>query len=107
MQKNPGKLNKKIQIISYTITKDASGFEIKTENIVLSTYAQKTRLSGTEIQRSNSDFFDIKTRFYLRRPKILIHYDYVVKCNDKIYEIIDVHHYDKFWTEITTILVAK
>ena len=53
---NPGNFNKRIKFIKYKIQKDADGFEEKTEDVVLVTWAQVTNISGTEILRSNSDF---------------------------------------------------
>lgn len=111
MYVNIGKLNKKIQIISNKITKDPDGFEIKTENIVLSTWAQVTNVSGTEIQRSNSDFSETKTRFLIRTPNenIIIDKDMIIKFRNQIFEIIYINNYsyDKHFTEIMTILTIK
>jgi len=106
---NPGVLNKKIQIIEYLIAKDADGFEIKTENIVLATWAQVSNVSGTEITRGDSDFSQTKTRFLLRTPKITIEKDYVIKFRNEIYEIVYVNDYgyDGVYTEILTVLVVK
>ncbi len=69
MQINPGIFKKKIEIIRFEIRKDADGFEIKTEVLVVATKAQVTNTSGTELQRSNSDFSETKTRFFMRTPK--------------------------------------
>ncbi|BED91682.1 MAG: phage head closure protein [Candidatus Improbicoccus pseudotrichonymphae] len=119
---NIGNLNKKIQVISYIITKDENGFPIKTENIELDTWAQVTNTSGTEMQRSNSDFSETKTRFLIRTPNqrtpnqrtpnqsiLTINKDMVIKFRNQIFEIIYIndYSYDKDFTEIMTKLVIK
>jgi len=111
MQINAGVFNKKIQIIKYLITKDVDGFEIKTEELIFETYAQVSNTSGTEIQKSNSDFSQVKTRFFIRTPNttITIENNYKIKFNNNIYEIVYVNDYsfDKKYTEIMCILVVK
>lgn len=109
MQINVGTLNKKIQIVEYITRKDEDGFEIKEEYIVLKTWAQVSNKSGTEIQKSNSDFAEVKTRFLIRTPKVRLTNDMVIKFNGDIYEIVYINDYnfDKNYTEIMTQLVKK
>ena len=109
MQFNPGKLNKKIEIVQFTLIKDPDGFETKVETTVLSTWAQVTNISGTELLRQNSDFSEISTRFLIRTPKVDITKDMIIKFGGKSYEIkyINDYSYDKKHTEIMTKLVEK
>ena len=109
MQFNPGKLNKKIDIVQFTLTKDSDGFETKVETTVLSTWAQVTNTSGTELIKQNSDFSEISTRFLIRTPKINLSKDMIIKFCGKSYEIeyINDYSYDKKHTEIMTKLVEK
>jgi SPP1 family predicted phage head-tail adaptor len=109
MQINPGIFNKKIEIIRYILTKDSDGFDVKTEEIMLKTWAQVTNTSGTELIRADSDFAETKTRFFMRTPKLIIDKDYKIKFSEKIYEIIYVndYSYDKNYTEVLTMLVEK
>jgi SPP1 family predicted phage head-tail adaptor len=109
MQKNPGKLNKKIQIICYILTKDTDGFEIKTEKILLETWAQVSNKSGKEIYDSDSEFSVVQTRFLIRTPKMTIDKDFLIKFRNKVYEIIYVNDYnfDGFYMEILTQEVIK
>lgn len=109
MQVNPGNLNKKIQIVEYITRKDKDGFEIKEEYIVLKTWAQVTNKSGTEVQKSGSDFAEIKTRFLIRTPKVNLTNSMVIKFGGDIYEIIYINDYnfDKKYTEIMTELIKK
>jgi len=109
LQFNPGKLNKKIDIVQFTLTKDSDGFETKVEMTVLNTWAQVTNTSGKELLRQNSDFSEISTRFLIRTPKVDITKDMVIKFGGKSYEIkyINDYSYDKKYTEIMTKLVEK
>ena len=109
MQFNPGKLNKKIDIVQFTITKDSDGFETKVETTGLSTWAQVMNTSGKEQIKQNSDFSEISTRFLIRTPKVDITKDMIIKFGGKSYEIkyINDYSYDKKHTEIMTKLVEK
>lgn len=109
MQFNPRKLNKKIDIVQFTLTEDSDGFEIKVETTVLSTWAQVTNTSCTEQIKQNSDFSEISTRFLIRIPKVDITRDMTIKFGGKSCEIeyINDYSYDKSYTEIMTKLVEK
>ena len=109
MQINPGIFNKRIEIIEITETKDSDGFPIKSETVILSTWAHVTNVSGTEIMRANSDFSEVKTRFLIRTPKSEITKDMVIRFAGKTYNIIYINEYsyDKKYTEIITELVVK
>ena len=109
MQINPGDFDKKIEIVKYTKTKDSDGFETKTEVVVLKTWVQVSNTSGTEILRSNSDFSQVKTRFLMRSPKVVINKDMVIKFSGNIYNITyaNDYGYDKNYTEIMGELVVK
>jgi SPP1 family predicted phage head-tail adaptor len=109
MQINPGNLNKKIQIIQLILVKDSDGFEIKTEESLLETWAQISNKSGKEVYDSDSDFSVVQTRFLIRTSKLVIDKDYLIKFKGKNYEIIYVNDYnfDGIYTEILTNEVEK
>ncbi len=109
MQINPGNFNKKIKIIKYELIKDEDGFTSKKEIKILETWAQVTNTSGTEIERSGSDFAEVKTRFLIRSPKIELDKDMEIIFMGKNYEIVYVndYSYDKKYTEIMAKLVVK
>lgn len=109
MQINPGIFNKKIEIIEFKETKDNDGFPIKSEAVILSTWAHVTNVSGTEIMRSNSDFSEVKTRFLTRTPKLDITKDMVIRFAGKTYNIIYIndYSYDKKYMEIMAEVVTK
>lgn len=109
MQINPGNFNKKIKIVKYILTKDADGFETKEESTVLNTWAQVTNTSGTELERSNSDFSEVKTRFLIRTPKISLDKDMGINFLNEQYNIVYIndYSYDRKYTEIMAKLVSK
>jgi SPP1 family predicted phage head-tail adaptor len=109
MQINPGVLNKKIEIIKKVISKDPDGFPSTEDVVLISTWAQVTNMSGTEQQKANSDFSEIKTRFLMRTPKAAIDHDCVIKFRDNKYNIVYVNDYgyDGVYTEILGELVKK
>lgn len=109
MQINPGNFNKKIKIIKFEQVKDSDGFPENKEIIVLRTWAQVTNTSGTEILRSNSDFSEVKTRFLMRTPKIILDKDMFIKFAGNAYNIVYIndYSYDKKYTEIIAELVVK
>ena len=124
---NPGNFNKRIKFIKYKIQKDADGFEEKTEDVVLVTWAQVTNISGTEILRSNSDFSEVKTRFLMRTPIAVkkssapigtpyeqsecggLDKDMFIKFDGNAYNIVYINDYgyDKKYIEIIAELVSK
>ena len=109
MQINPGIFNKKSEIIEFKETKDNDGFPIKSETVILSTWAHVTNVSGTEIMKSNSDFSEVKTRFLIRTPKLDITKDMVIKFAGKTYNIVYIndYSYDKKYMEIMAEVVTK
>ena len=109
MQINPGKFNKKIQIISRLPTKDADGFSNYSETIKLKTWAQITNISRTELQKANSDFSEVKTRFFMRKPKVQIDHSDIIKFCGKEYDIsyINNYYHDGIYTEILAKAVEK
>ena len=109
MQINPGIFNKKIEIIEFKETKDGDGFPIKSEIVILNTWAHVTNVSGTEIMRSNSDFSEVKTRFLIRTLKLDITKDMVIRFAGKTYNIVYIndYSYEKKYTEIMAEVVTK
>lgn len=101
---NIGKLNKKIKIYKDIKVKDSDGFEVTSESLLLSTWAQVTNTSGTTVIKSNSDFSEVKTRFLIRTPKFEITHDMYVKFNNHRYDVLYANDYeeDKRFMEIIT-----
>lgn len=109
MYVNAGNFNKKIDIVKFEESKDKDGFPVKSEVLVLKTWAQVTNVSGTELIKSNSDFAQIKTRFLIRTPKKTIEKAMFIKFRGSFYNIIYTNNYgfkDQY-TEIIAELVMK
>ena len=102
MNINPGKFNKKIQIINEIETKDNDGFPIKDEEIVLSTFASINNTSGKTMIESNASFENANTRFLIRTPKAELKTNYYIKYNNHKYSIDFINNYNEenHYTEI-------
>ena len=106
---NAGNLNKKIEIIKFEEIKDKDGFPIKSEVLILKTWAQVTNISGTELIKNNSDFAQVKTRFLIRTPRKAIEKDMFIKFKGSFYNIIYINNYNfkDEYTEIIAELTVK
>lgn len=106
---NVGNLNKKIEIIKFEEIKDKDGFPIKSEVLILKTWAQVTNISGTELIKNNSDFAQVKTRFLIRTPRKAIEKDMFIKFKGSFYNIIYTNNYNfkDEYTEIMAEMVVK
>lgn len=106
MNVNPGRLDKKIQIIRMRQEgTNENGFPLPpTEEIVRSPWAKVTHRSGTEIIAANSEFSESKQRFLVRYSEARIGTDCFVRYNGKDYDIEyvndyeDGHEYVEIWT---------
>ena len=85
--KNAGKYNRKIQIVRTVETKDAYGFPIESDEVVLSPYASVKTTRGYLLIKNNSDFSKAFTNFTIRYPKIEITKEMRVLFNKKTYTI--------------------
>ena len=97
---NAGKYNRKINIYSVTITKDAAGFPIKTRELVLSPYAAVKTTRGMTIIRNNSDFEKAYTNFTIRWPHTKINRDMEIDFNGKTYTIEYLNNIDEMNVEL-------
>ena len=108
MQINPGDLRQKIEIYSKTITVNANGYETETPVLFHSCSAKFTRTSGTELQKANADFADVKVRFLIRYTSKAISRKMTVKYGGNTYQITyindyeDRHEYIEIWAELLT-----
>lgn len=84
---NPGEYNKKISIKQVVINEDNAGFKLKTESIILKTYAKVKTTSGFTLITSNSDFEKAYTNFTIRYPRVIITRDMLIDYNNKTYTI--------------------
>ena len=84
---NAGKYNKKISIYSTTYTKDASGFPIETETLVLSCKAEVKTTKGITLIKNDTDFEKAYTNFTIRYPHVSINRDMTIHFADRVYTI--------------------
>jgi len=106
MNVNPGELDKRIQIIRYTESRNANGFPIgKTATVVRTCWAKFSTKSGTELLRSGSEISEAKQRFLVRDNGTEVIPHMVVRYKGKEYNIVYVNSYGdngeylEMWTE--------
>ena len=93
MNINPGEFNKKIEIIAITRT-FSEGFATESENTVLTCWAKVSNTSGTELMKANADFVEVKTRFLIRYPSVVINEDMIVRFGGIDYNMTYINDYD-------------
>ena len=92
---NAGEYNRKIQIVSVTKTKDADGFPIETQTVVLSPWAKVKTTKGFTLIANNSDFDKAYTNFTIRYPVTEINRDMLILFKGKTYEIQYLNNIDE------------
>lgn len=95
-----GKYNRKIEIYSETITKDAGGFPVTAETLVLTCYAEVKTTSGFTIIRNDSDFEKALTRFTIRYPVTQINRKMYIMFNGVKYTIEYINNKDNANVEL-------
>ncbi len=94
MNVNPGELNKKIKIVSFTSGTDEDGFPTeKEENLVRETWAKITRMSVSEVMRASTELNLVRMRFLVRYTPVEITRDMFVCYAGKYYQIEYVNNY--------------
>lgn len=95
---DPGELNKRITIYRITGQKDAAGYLSGGPLLVKvrDCWAKFTRESGTEKQKNNADFSEVRVRFLIRTPpaETVIDRKMIVSYREDIYQIEYVNDYD-------------
>ena len=84
---NAGKYNKKISIYQEVVEEDNAGFKVKSNSIVLDTWASVKTTKGYTLIKNNTDFEQAYTNFTIRFPKVEITRDMLIKYNGKTYTI--------------------
>lgn len=85
--KNAGKYNKRIQIVRVVTTKDKDGFPVKSDELVLETWAEVKTTKGFTLIVNNTDFEKALTNFTIRYPVTEINRDMIILFNGKRYTI--------------------
>lgn len=98
--RNAGKYNRQIKIYSITKGKDAAGFPVDVETLVLTCYAEVKTTKGFTLIANNTDFEKALTRFTIRYPVTVITYDHIIEFNNKRYSIEYINNVDEANTEL-------
>lgn len=98
--RNAGKYNRQIKIYLITKSKDAAGFPVEVETLVLTCYAEVKTTKGFTLITNNTDFEKALTRFTIRYPVTEITYDHIIKYNNKTYSIEYINNVDEANTEM-------
>ena len=97
---NAGKYNRKIEIYSVTIGKDASGFMTKSRILVLSPYAHVKTTKGFTLISNGTDFEKAYTNFTIRYPHTSINRDMEIDFAGKTYTIQYINNVDEANVEL-------
>lgn len=94
---DPGELNRRIEILRITGQKDAAGYLVGGPQLatVRECWAKFTRTSGSEKEKNNADFTEIRVRFLIRTPPkdTVIDRKMLVRYRGNLYEIEYVNDY--------------
>lgn len=86
-----GKMNAFIDIIQTQMVKDAEGFSVETDVVLISIRAYREGRHGTEKWANRAVFSDATDLFRFRAiPDVLVTTDMVIVCEGKRFEIISV-----------------
>jgi SPP1 family predicted phage head-tail adaptor len=92
---NAGSFNRKIDIYSVVIGKDAQGFMTRTRTLVLSPYASVKTTKGFTLIKNGSDFEKAYTNFTIRYPHAAINRDMEIDFRGKTYTIEYLNNVDE------------
>ena len=98
--KNAGQFNHKIEIVRPTITKDAYGFAVESEVLLLRPFARVKTTKGFTLIANGSDFEKATTNFTIRYPQTVITRDDIVIFKGKRYEILYLNNVDEANVEL-------
>ena len=97
---NAGEYNYKIQIVKIIETKDADGFPIKSQAVVLSPWAKVKTTKGFTLIVNNTDFEKAYTNFTIRYPRTPIERDMLILFMGKTYEIQYLNNINEAFVEL-------
>ena len=86
-----GMMKSFIKIYSITAVKDAEGFVIEEDNLLITTRAYKENRHGNEAWKNRASFTTATALFRFRKPpNIEINTEHVLFCNGEKYNILSV-----------------
>ena len=97
---NAGAYDRKIDIYSTQVVKDADGFQHEQETLILTTWAKVKTTRGYTIIEANSDFEKAYTNFTIRYPNVTIDRDMTIHYAGKIYRIHYLNNVDERSVEL-------
>ena len=97
---NAGKYNHKIKIVRETVTKDAAGFPVKAQEVILEPWAYVKTTKGFTLIVNNTDFEKAFTNFTIRYPVTAITRDMLILFRGKTYEIQYLNNIDEACIEL-------
>lgn len=109
MQVNAGELNRRIDIIKVTKSKDKDGYETVDETLVLHAWAKFSQTSGTELVKADADMSEVKARFLIRWSRTNLSRKMIVRYGGNDYQIEyinpygDSKEYVELWCSLLTL----
>ena len=97
---NAGAYDRKIEIYSTEVVKDAAGFQQEQETLVMTTWAKVKTTRGYTIIEANSDFEKAYTNFTIRYPTVAIDRDMTIHYAGKVYRIHYLNNIDERSVEL-------
>ena len=97
---NAGKYRYPIKIYQETITKDADGFPVKTQTVILQPYASVKTTRGFTLIQNDSSFEKAFTNFTIRYPVTQITRDMLIEFRGKTYTIQYLNNVDEANVEL-------
>ena len=98
---NAGKYNRQISIYSVSKGKDAAGFPVEVETLVLQPYAEIVTTKGFTLVVNSTDYEKALTRFTFRYPRTTaINYNMIVKYRGKTYTIQYINNVNEAYEEM-------
>lgn len=99
--KNAGKYNKLISFYNITKGKDADGFPVDTETLVLRVWAEVVTTKGYTLIVNNTDFEKAYTKFTIRKPATtVLDRKMIIKYKSKVYAIEYINDIDEEGVEL-------
>jgi SPP1 family predicted phage head-tail adaptor len=93
MNVNPGEFRQTIHFVKTFNGTNENGYPVKTRETVYTCKAKFSRISGTELIKSNAEFTSVKVRFLIRYTP-LVDRKYIIEYAENDYEIEYINDYE-------------
>lgn len=95
MNVDPGKLNKRIEIIQMELTNDGEGFPVQKEKVIRKPWARVSQYSAKEKFMAGTEMADVKMRFLVRYSRTQLNGDMLIRYKGELYEIKMINNYSE------------